>query len=51
MRPLTGRELNEQHKALCDAGVSWEFRMDWLRRETDLWVLEREERRDPAVRM
>ena len=36
-RPLTGRELYEQHKALVEAGASLAFRIGWLRREVDLW--------------
>lgn len=41
LRPLTGRELNAQHKALVEAGVSWRFTLNWLQRETDPWVLEK----------
>lgn len=38
VRPLTGRELNQQHKAMVEAGVSPEARLAWLRREVDLWT-------------
>jgi len=37
LRPLTGRELNEQHKALIEAGASWDFIMSWLHRELSRW--------------
>jgi hypothetical protein len=40
-RPLTGRELNEQHKALVESGASSAFTLRWLRDETDLWCLDR----------
>jgi hypothetical protein len=38
-RPLTGRELNEQHAALVAAGMDPLWTLRWLRRETDLWII------------
>lgn len=36
-RPLSGRELGDQHRALVRAGASPEFTLRWLRAEVDLW--------------
>ena len=38
MRPLTGRELNGQHKALVEAGMTAKFCLDWLRSEVAIWT-------------
>ena len=38
LRPLTGRELNEQHKALVEAGVDPLWVLRWLGREVDRWL-------------
>lgn len=44
-RCMTGRELSAHHKALMDSGVSTEFRLRVLMRETDLWILDLAEKR------
>lgn len=36
-RPLSGRSLSQQHKAMVDAGVDPAFRVAWLNRETAKW--------------
>lgn len=37
MRPLSGWELGEMHRTMVDAEVDREFRLAWLRRESDRW--------------
>lgn len=36
-RPLSGRELGDQHRALVRAGATPAFTLAWLRREVALW--------------
>jgi hypothetical protein len=40
-RPLSGRELSQQHQAMVEAGVSALARLTWLRDEVDLWEVDR----------
>lgn len=39
LRPLSGRELDAMHKAMTESDVDPAFRMAWLVKETDLWLL------------
>lgn len=39
-KPISGRDLSQQHAALIWAGASFEFRMRWLLHATEGWFPE-----------
>jgi hypothetical protein len=48
-RPLSGRELSQQHQAMVEAGVSALARLAWLRDEVDLWEVDHMTETDPPI--